>query len=228
MAGMMRGAVWGLVGMFLAWGACRTGAAQEAAARPEVVPPPAPSGVHHPDHPPPPAYGPLPAGQDAYQMAEQQRRWAVERQTQLIQSAWSYYPWVSPYVAGVPHVYAYVPPRALRRAYRYGYGPVLQPWPHVSVGVYGYPYSTWARQPTGYEQVLVGPNVSVYRPYYGRPAQPQDPPMPGAPSPATPASPSTRPVAPAEQPSGPVLKGPIRPAPESIPTPPAVPPPGDS
>lgn len=225
----MRAAICGLFGVVLAWVFCGTGLAQNVPARPEVVPSlpwahwPPPNAAAR-QYRPQPTYGPLQAGVDAYRMAEAERQRAVQRQVQLVQSAWSYHPWSAPYyVPSVPHLYAFPPRRALRRAYRFGYWPVPQPWPNVSIGVYRYPYSPWVRQPTGYERVRIGPNSYVYRPYYGQPSGQQNPPGAVGPTAPTPAA------APSEQPSGqsahgrPALNSPIRPLPEAIPAPPAEP-----
>ena len=240
MTGNLRAAVCALLGGLLSWPICGTGLAQDVPARPEVLPAPAPTAVPQQDRPQV-TYGPLQAGQDAYRMAEQERAWAVQRQLQLAQTAWWYPAWPPAYVAGGAPirgsgVYVYAPPRVGhplvgRRAYRYGYWPAPQPWPYVPAGVYAYPYSAWVGQPTGYQQIWIGPNGYVYRPYYWPPAPPQNVLAPVAPSATTPALPSTRPpqptpgVFPPESPMGPSLNGPIRPIPESIPPPPAEPPP---
>lgn len=220
MTGSKRAAICGLLAGVLGWSVCATGLAQDGPVRPEVLPAPPASGIPRQDLPQP-AYGPLQAGLDVYRMAEQQRLQAIELQLRLARSAWQYHLGPAPYYApGVPHVYPYGSRRALRRAYRFGYWPAPQPWPNVSIGVYRYPYSSWVRQPTGYERIRIGPNSYVYRPYYGQPAGQQNPPRPVAPSTPTPA------VAPPEQNSGPALNGPIRPVPEAIPAPPPEPGPG--
>jgi hypothetical protein len=231
MAGSTRAAACGLAAGLLCWAICAACSAQEVAARPEVVPAPPPTTVPQQDHPQV-TYGPLQAAQDAYRMAEQERRHAVDRQVHLLQSAaWWRPPWPAPYLPAVPPVppvppvygygFPYGPRLGFGRAYRYGYyRAVPLPWPPAPPVPYVYPYSPQARQPTGYEKVWTGPNSYVYRPYYGQPT--------GQPNVPAPSSPSTRPPAPAEQPSGPALHGPIQPAPEPIPTPAAEPPPGES
>ena len=230
MTGSTRAVVCGLLAGLFCWGICGTSLAQDAPAPPEVVPAPQPSAVPQPARPQP-TYGPLQAVQDAYQMAEQQRLQAVERQLQLVQSAWQYHAWPAPYYApGVPYVYgyayAYGPRRFVRRAYRHGYWAAPQPWPYAPAGVYAYPYSTWVRQPVAYQQIWIGPNSYVYRPYYGQPTGRPNVPTPSPPSVRSPRPP--RAVPPAERPSGPVLNPPIQSAPEPIPIPPAEPAPGNS
>jgi hypothetical protein len=224
MVGNLRAAVWAFCGGLSGWLVSATGLAQDLPYWPQGTPAPTASAAEQQYHPQV-GYGPLQAGQDAYWLAEQERAWAVQRQVQWAQAAWLYPAWPPAYVT-VPGVYGYVPPRVIRRAYRYGYWPVPQPVPYVSPGVYAYPYSVWLGQPPGYGQIVVGPN-SVYRPYYVPPALPQTMPVPMAPSAPTPASPSTRPrqptpaIPPREPASGPALNGPIPPAPEPIPPPPA-------
>ena len=82
----MRAGVCGLLTGLLGWLICGTALGQDASGRPEVVPAPSPARVTPQDRPQP-TYGPLQAGQDAYRMAEEQRRWAVERQAQLTATA---------------------------------------------------------------------------------------------------------------------------------------------
>jgi hypothetical protein len=233
MAGSMRAAVCALLGGVLAWSVGETGLAQQTLTPPEVVPAPSPAGVPGQVHPQG-TYEPQQPGQDPYRRAEQERAWAVGRQLQLAQTAWWYPSWPAPYyvpVPSVPRVYVYGPPRAIRRAYRYGYWPVPPPRPYVSIGVYGYPYSGWA-WPPGYEQLWIGPNSHVYSPYYGQPRGGRNVPTPAAPSLAPPAQlapgyaqpPSA--ASPTEPSPGPLLNGPSPPTPEAIPAPPANPTPG--
>lgn len=238
MAGRMRRVVWGLLGGLLGWAVCGTALAQNAPARPEPVPAPPPNGLAR-QASAQPRYGPGQAGQDAYRMAEAERRWAVHRQLQLVQTAWWYSPWVAPYVPGTPPVYAYRPRRASRRwgidvprrmrgrAYRYGYPAVYAPWPSVAINVYRYSSYPWVRQPLGHETVWIGPNSYVYRPFYERSDRPREGAAPGKRPPSTGASPSTRPeqptgtVPPRKRSTGPMLKPLIGSGPEPIPTPPA-------
>jgi hypothetical protein len=236
MAGSMRAAVCALLGGLVGWCNCGTGMAQDVSARPEVVPAPAAITTPQQDGRGP-VSGWLQPAQDPYRRAEQERAWAVSRQLQSPQTAWWYQVGPAPYyvpVPSVPPVYVYGPPRAIRRAYRYGYWAVPQPRPYVSVGVYPYPYSTWGGPPPSYGQIWIGPNSYVYRPYYGQPRGQQNVPTPAAPSVAPPerippgyAQPPGA-VSPTAPPSGPLLNGPSPPTPEAIPAPPANPTPGAS
>ncbi len=226
MAGSMSARVGGLPAVFLACSLGGTGLAQQVTAQPEVVP--APQPARPPQQVQPQSiYDPIQAIEDAYRLAEQQRQLAVSRQLQLVQSLWSYQTYPVPYVAPVPiatPVYVYGSPRALRRAYRYGYW--TTPQLPVPVGAYAYPSSTWIQQPIGYQQIWISPNSYVYRPYYGQPAQQQNAPAP-SPRPGH-TRPPTRTAPPADQPSGPALSQPAQPAPERIPVPPAQPVPDGS
>lgn len=159
------------------------------------------------------SYGPLQAGRDAHRMAEEARRRAIDRQLQLLgevtwYGAYAYEHDPAAYASYPGPLLAYGPRRAMRRAYRWGYGPAW--WPYV----YGYPYYPWMRQPLGHEKIWTSPNSYLYRPRYQPPeARPQRP---------TPADPTTRPREP--QPQPPQFQPPeipARPAPERIPPPPA-------
>lgn len=85
-------AIWGLCG----W--CFPAFGQESPHPTEVIPaPPAAPGGTPRTYRPDAKYGPLAAGQDAYQAAEAERRWAINRQLGIIDSARWYNAW-SPYV----------------------------------------------------------------------------------------------------------------------------------
>ena len=221
MTGSIRAAAGGAAAGLLYGAICATCWAQDVSA-------PRSTGVALQDRPQI-TYGPLQAAQDAYAVAEQERLQAVDRQARLMESAaWWHPPWPAPYALPVPPVppgygygFPYRPRLGFGRAYRHGYYWAVPPaWPPAPPSPFVYPYSPQVRQPTGYEKVWTGPNSYIYRPYYGQPT--------GQPVVPTPSSPSTRPPTPAEQPSGPVLNGPIQPAPEAIPAPPAEPVPGKS
>lgn len=222
----MRVAVGGLLWGLLGWCVCGAAPGQEApggaATAPE--PPEAPQQAR-----PEVTYSPLQAGRDAYQMAEQQRRWAIDRQLGLLDDVKRDNTWIGYAAAGLPEIYAYGSPWAARRAYRRGYGPLFTPWPRVPGDVYGYPYYPWVRQPIGHEKIWTGPNGYIYVPRYAPPGPAPGVPMPAAPSAAMPGSPPTQspqppPAAsPGNRVPQPAWIPPAAPPPETIPTPPIEP-----
>jgi hypothetical protein len=130
-------------------------------------------------HQPPPevprTYGPVEAGQEAYQRAEQERREAIARQLQTEDMvAWYHSP---------PGYYRYppLPPMAYvfdgRRAARYAYRPAyvyprsvplgwFEAWPLVPGDIYGFPYLYRSPQPWGHQVIVIGPRTSLVRPLY--------------------------------------------------------------
>lgn len=193
----------GLVGC----GVCRPALGQDA--RPPAEKPPAPAAATRQVRPNE-TYDPLHAGQDAYQLGEQQRRRAINRQLWLWDEIKRYNTWIGCYAPSLPEIYAYGSPRAARRASRYGFGPLFTPWPLVPGDVYGYPYYPWVKQPIGHEKIWTGPNSYIYLPRYAPPANAQGTPARAAPAP----TPATVPQPP---PRG---APPANLAPERIPTPP--------
>ena len=236
MVGRMRGAVCTLLGWLVAWSVCSAALAQDAPARAEVVPTPAASPTTAPAETPPQyrpdvEYGPLQAGRDAYNQAEQQRRWAIDRQLWLISDVRRYntwYPYVDRYA--LPYIYSYAPPRVARRVHkslqRDWSGRVFTPWPQVPGDVYGYPYYPRIKQPIGHEKIQTGPNGYIYRPVYEEPPKAQQVPTPAAPSAPAPALPEARPpepppaIPPAQPAPQPALIPPNQPPAEPIPAPP--------
>lgn len=128
---------------------------------------------------PPVKYGPLEAGQEAYQRAETERRAAIARQLQTLDSmAW---------YSGAPgqrippsleSIYAY--PRTWRmtqfgiqtdRRYSFPYREdsrwaTFEPWPLVPGDIFASPWLDRVRQPAGHEIIATGPNSYLYRPVY--------------------------------------------------------------
>lgn len=150
-------------------GTCSSAVAQDVPARPEVVPTPPPETAPRPapqaeapelvlQPQPDPQFGPMDAAREARERAELQRRWAIDRQRQLIDDIRRYHV-ASPtaYRYALPYIYAYTPPRVARRVHetleRYS-GPAITPWPHVPDGGYGNLYfpptdpSIYLPQPT--------------------------------------------------------------------------------
>jgi hypothetical protein len=146
----------------------------------------------------------VPAGQDAYSQAEQQRREAIAYQRQLVEQArLNYY----------NYLYSYNLRKAARQAWRYGYVPLYPPSTRSpSDFLLGYPYYGAAKLPVGHEKIWTSPNGYIYRPLY------QQPPPPPAPT----ASQSHRqpPEAPQANPPPPPKPAP---QPEAIPAPPSEP-----
>jgi len=166
-------------------------------------------------------YDGIDAGEEAYQLADQGRRDAIDRQLQAIQDARWYagLPTGSAYYRNPPSlgiIYAgprrLLPWRARRAERRGGYGYVysypyaFEPWPLVGGDIFGYPYDNPIRQPSGVERIWTSPNRYLSRPIYG-PAEPVlPPPIPqGAPEPVPPPPPEPAPP-PA---SPPLLRGPV-------------------
>ena len=124
----------------------------------------------------PKSYGPVEAGQDAYQWAEQERRQAIARQLQIEDAvAWRHSP--------ARYSYAYYPPvsavymRGGPRAYRYAYRPAyvyprsaplgwFESWPLVAGEIHGYPYLYRIPQPWGHQVIVIGPRSYLVRPLY--------------------------------------------------------------
>ncbi len=201
-----------MVAILLCSGIDNGATAQDTPPRAEVVPaPPAvapPATAPISPYRPKQTYDPLQAGRDAYRIGEEERRWAIGRQLGALDYARYYGAWTAPraYAYPLPSVYGYPWRRAVRRAYHGmyvgGVGPVIAPWPRVSVGVYGYPYDPRVRQPyyprvrqpIGHEKIS-GPNGYIYRPIYAESAEPVPAgvPTPAAePVPAPPAEPGPR------------------------------------
>jgi hypothetical protein len=160
-------------------------------------------------------YGPLQAARDAQRLAEEARRRAIDRQLQVLDDVRRYrtYAYYDYALAAPRDVYG--PPRAIRRAYRRGYGPVWWTWPYI----YGYPYYPQVKQPWGHEKIWTSPNSYIYRPLYDPPAEPPKPPTLADPSLRPQGPPPAEP--PLDAPRPPLLIPPAHPVPERIPTPPA-------
>jgi hypothetical protein len=173
--------------------------------------------------PAPKSYGPVEAGQDAYQSAERERREAISRQLQTEDAVANNRAPLS-----YPGYYAPAPPAAVqvwggRRAYRFVYRPPyvypgsvppgwLESWPFLGQDIYGYSYSYRIPQPWGHQTVVIGPGVSLVRPVY--PPSPRSSPSPPTPMPSA-----------LQDLPLPALPKPVPPrsgSPERIPTPPAV------
>jgi len=182
-----------LIATVFGWGICASLSAQEIPAGAEVLPAPAPIDMPAQAAPAPasPAV-PAPAEQpratvpravprtapNPYEAAEQERRWAINRQMQIIDDIRRYNPWVAAYVPSAAELYTMGAWRAGRRAYRYGYAPIYTPWAYVPGGVYTYGYYPRARQPSGHERITTGPNSYMYVPRYGQPSQAHPAPAP--------------------------------------------------
>jgi hypothetical protein len=205
--------------------------AEGASGAPELLPIPAPQetppGASR-QYPPQATHGPPQAGEDAYRMAEQSRRAAIDRQLQLQQDIQARNIW-APYVYryALPYIYAYAPPRVARRVHREldrpAVGPVLVPGPLVPGR---YPYSSSLQQPLGHEKIWMSPNGYVYRPRYPEPTSPAPVPTPAVP----PAPPSGAVGSALRVPPGATLPAspapPAQGGPELIPAPPSEPAPG--
>lgn len=186
----------------LGWAGTSPLAAQEVDPQPpEVVPAPVPvqpiSNAAPGDAPK--DYGPVEAGQEAYQRAEAERQEAFNRQRDLNEqmraTADPYSP-VRPSLAGA---YAMFPPAPLppiafgprraryaaqsqvRYSYYYpypmirAYRGVFEPWPFVPGDIYGYPYVPQIRMPTGQVQIEIGPGRILSRPVYEGEGPAQEP-----------------------------------------------------
>lgn len=158
-------------------------------------------------------YGPLQAGQQAYQHAEAERRAALAQQLETI----SRMAWWDSRLRGprtppsLESFYAYpgasrttwygtrtdYPTSAVYRDYRRW--DVFEPWPLVAGDIFGYPQVDRVAQPVGHEIVDTGPNSYVYRPIYAGESRPTravpwpskatpPPPVPHPPTAATPLS----------------------------------------
>lgn len=144
----------------------------------------------------PRTYGPLDASRDAYQRAENERRRAIDRQTELNdEMVWySGHPGFDRDPPGLDTIYAYGPTHGRRRVGRgtvrlgvhfghFGGYPhplshprngapwaapwgVFEPWPFVAGDIYGYPYLDHVEQPLGHKVIRTGPNGYIARPVY--------------------------------------------------------------
>lgn len=158
-------------------------------------------------------YGGLRAGEDAYQLADEQRRQRLDDQLYLndalrARSGWT--PargsilWYGNAGAaygpplGIDYAYAYssehLPGRRGRTLYleRYVWPPrsAFEPWPYVPGDIYGYSFPLTIRQPIGRREIQTGPNRWESHPVYpedldsAAPADPIAEPAPAA-APAT-------------------------------------------
>jgi hypothetical protein len=159
-------------------------------------------------------YDSIDAAEEAYGLAELERREAIERQLQTIQDMRWY--------GGLPtDPLSYRDPPSLESIYAGGYrlgwrarraarrwgsayaypGPyVFEPWPLVGGDIFGYPFDNPVRQPSGLEIIWRSPGSYIARPIY----------------------PPSEPVAPLpvpEEAREPVPAPPPQPAPEPAPTP---------
>jgi hypothetical protein len=111
------------------------------------------------------------AGQDAYSLAEQQRREAIVNQRLLVEQArwypYNYFGYAYP---------SYYPRKAYRQAVRYGYAGYAPMYPPMTRGpsdfLLGYPYYGAAKLPVGHEKIWTSPNGYIYRPLYPQSAAP--------------------------------------------------------
>jgi len=162
-------------------------------------------------HQPPPevprTYGPVEAGQEAYQRAEQERREAIARQLQTEDMvAWQqsppwyyhYYPSVRPgYVVGGRRAvqFSYRPAYVYPRSVPLGW---FESWPLVPGDIYGFPYPYRIPQPWGHQVVVIGPRTYLVRPLYeaapklAPPGPTVAPPAPEPPQPSPPAMATSR------------------------------------
>jgi len=181
-----------------------TAVAQETSGTPEVVPAPPGTQPYRPEA----KYDSLDAATDAHKMAEQQRRWAVDRQLRVLNGLKWYNAWGAPYVHrfALPYINAYAPPRAAERARgelrRLETGEVWGPRPGVRRDIIGDPYRPWIKQPIGHEKTWTGPNSYIYEPRYTPPEVAKTTPTPAA----RPTHPAALPSEPVAVPTGPVVQ----------------------
>ncbi|NQT17252.1 MAG: hypothetical protein HQ582_31145 [Planctomycetes bacterium] len=180
----------------------------------------------------PRTYGPLDASRDAYQRAENERRRAIDRQTELNdEMVWySGHPGFDRDPPGLDTIYAYGPTHGHRRVGRgtvrlgvhfghFGGYPhpapyprhrasrvapwgVFEPWPFVAGDIYGYPYLDRVEQPLGHKMIRTGPNGYIARPVYASDLQAKEPPPPAADQRAVPEAAVPMPIPPPPE-SGP-------------------------
>ncbi len=186
---------------------------REGDSPPEVLPAPPATAPETGDVSEPKDYGPIEAGQEAFERADTRRREAMDRQLGLNETLRAYADPGNYTVPSADELYAYLPPRpplpppfwGPRRASRYAvqssarystyypyaafppYGPVFGPWPYVPGRIYGYPYLPRIPQPVGQVQIEIGPNKILSRPVYA------DEPDARQPTPAPPREPAEGP-----------------------------------
>jgi hypothetical protein len=182
----------------------------------------------------PKSYGPVEAGQDAYQQAEQERRDAISRQLQIEDAvAYDHAP-PAYYGPNLPtgtvqvwngrrgYHYVYRAPYVYPRSVPPGW---LESWPLAGREIYPYPYVYRVPQPLGHQVVVIGPRSSLVRPIYPAP-QVAGPPPGVVPPPPRPDRPQPAPPKPAAPASGGPERIPAPPALEPAPVPPPPPAPG--
>ena len=224
-----RAAVWLFVAAALAFfGSAAGGWAQQAPApvgQPLAVPP----SISTDQLPSYTSYGRVEAGWEAYQRAEAQRRQAIARQLQTIDSMVWYsglpgyrYPPSLASIYANPWGWSVASSRVIRPyrhpfpAHRfYVFADPFEPWPIVPGDIYGYPYVDRVEQPVGHQVIVTGPGGYIYRPVYAWELAPNESGRASGVSPSRPASP------PASAPVPPPPPTPALPPAEPLPVPPA-------
>ena len=152
---------------------------------------------------------PLEAADEQYRLAEQRRRWAFDRQLELLDAMRQRQALAAAPYAGVPALPGYRAGarRVLRRRYA---PPAALPWPEYGALIpwgdlpplpHGFvpPDYPYVQQPIGHERIWTGPNSYIYRPLYAEPFEP----APVEPAPAEPEPLEPEPVEPEPQPGSP-------------------------
>lgn len=140
-------------------------------------------------------YSPLDAAEDSHRLSEARRRWAIDRQLEVLDAVRQSHAGTVPRYVDVTALP--VSPGAARRALRRGYlpgypypyslglGVVVRPGAWPAVPLFGsVPYYPYAVQPVGHEKIWTGPNSYIYRPLYPEQFQPAPPEPSRQPTPA--------------------------------------------
>lgn len=146
----------------------------------------------------PQPYDGLRAGEDAHQLAEEQRRLRVDDQLYLNDAMRFRAGWLPGdvvwygYAGGgavydLDYAHAQPPARPLGRGrrfaplrYRWPLVTVFEPWPYVPGDVYGYHFAPRIRQPIGQRQVQTGPHRWESHPVYPEELSPAPEALPAA------------------------------------------------
>ena len=160
-------------------------------------------GQEQPDEPPP--YSGLRAGEEARQLAEEQRQQRLNDQLYLNDAMRARYGWApsgsvvwygnagvgfGP-TLGIDYAYAYSSDRLFghRRGLlieRHWSPPlaVFEPWPYIPGDIYGYSFPPFVRQSIGQRQIQTGPNRWESHPVYPEDREAGALTVPSAPAPA--------------------------------------------